>query len=108
MAVTNQNHQMFAGETKSIAVTVTNEATGALVDFTAATVTWRIKRGSTTILSKTVGAGITVGTLTIALATGDSTSLSGNYSHELRATLADGTVTTLFTGMLFVLTTEIP
>lgn len=111
MATTNQNFQMFADETKVLSFTVTNESTGALVDFTGATITFRVKRGSTTLFSKTVGSGISVtgtGTFTVTIATGVTTSMSGNYSFECRATLGDGTVTTMATGTMQVLTTEIP
>lgn len=101
MPTRDQNHQMVAGETKVFTVTCTNLATGALVDFSGAVITWKVKRGSTTVLSKS-GSVTGTGIFTITLAGSDTTSLSGRYSHECRATLGDGTVATLFTGDLVV------
>lgn len=112
MATLNQNHSMFAGETKTFSVTCTSVSTGALVDFTAATITWSLfPNGSTTAtLTKTVGAGITVtgtGTFTITLSASNTSSLLGTYIHQCRATLSDGTVTTLFSGTINVSATLI-
>lgn len=103
MALDKQDFSIFAGETKTLSVTSTTESTGALIDFTGATITWILKNGSTTVLTKTVGSGITVtgtGTFTIALTAVNTTGLSGFYQHECRTTLADGTVSTLFTGTM--------
>ena len=111
MSTPTNNFTMVAGETMTLNVTSIYETTGALVDFTGATITWVMKQGSTTILTKTVGVGITVtglGTFDIALATGNTTGLSGEYQHECRATLADGTVTTLFRGTATLEPTIIP
>lgn len=109
MAAQAQNFRLYAGETKTITVTATNEQTGALLDFSGATIVWKVKQGSTTILTKqTGGSGISVtgtGIFTITIDTGDTTSLSGNYPHECRATLADGTVATLLVGTMTVDTT---
>lgn len=111
MPAIQQNFDMYAGETIQLPATITYASSGALVDFSAATITFRIKRGSTTLLSKTVGSGITVtgsGTFTVTIDTGDTTSMSGNYSYEIRATLASGTVSTMIVGTIYVATTEVP
>lgn len=113
MSVSGQNHTMVEKETKVFTVDVVDQDDGAAVDLTSATITWRVKEGSTTKFSKTVGSGITLtspttGRFTITLATGDTSGLSGQYEHECRATLSDGTITTLFTGRLVVQPTLIP
>ena len=105
MAKYNQNHTMRAGETKTIRVTVRNRATGALVSFTSATITWTVKQNSTTLVTKTVGSGITVistGIFDMTLDTGDTTTASGDYTHEVRGTLADGTVTSMTLGTISI------
>jgi hypothetical protein len=96
---------MCAGETKTITVTCRNKATGALIDFTNATGTWRVKSATSTVLTKTIGSGITgsaSGVLTITIATGDTTGFDGEYRHACRVTLSDSTVTDLFDGILFI------
>lgn len=102
MAEFNQNHTMFAGETKTITVTCRVRSTNALIDFTGATaLTWKAVRGSTAHITKTPS-GNSSGVLTITLATGDTTSMSGEYAHECRVTLADTSVVTLFSGVLTI------
>lgn len=106
MSKHNQNHSMAAGETKSISIPCVAESTGVAIDFTAATVAWTVKnRSGTTIISKTLISGISAsgGTLTISLATGDTTnSMTGSNPHECWALLASGTNTLLFDGSLTV------
>lgn len=103
MALEGQDFTMYAGETKTLSVTgIVNVATGALVDFTGATpIKWVMYRAGVLVVSKTLGAGITVaglGALTIVTGLNSVTGLSGEYEHECRATLSDGTTATLFVG----------
>lgn len=113
MADTDQNITLYAGEIKTVSVTVTDLNAGAVEDLTSATISWKVKSGTTTALSKTVGSGITLdsdpttGVFTISLQAADTSSLSGTYSHEARVTLSDGTVATLFTGQFRVIPTLI-
>lgn len=112
MAETGQDFDLYAGETKTVGVTIRNKsASNALVDLSGASMTWVARRGSSTAISKTIGGGITVtgtGTCDIALAAGDSTSLSGEYEHEARVTLASGTIATHMIGKMTVHATIIP
>ena len=112
MAAPINNHTMFAGETRTFTVTSRDDATGALIDFTSATIEWIVKDASgASVIDKTVGSGITVtatGVFTISLATAATSSLSGDYAHECVTVLADGTRATLFTGTLHVNPTLVP
>lgn len=108
MPDTSQDVEIYAGEIRSLVVTVTNNNDRAVEDLTGASVSWKVKSGTTTALSKTVGSGITLatdpttGVFTISLQAADSSSLSGVYSHEARVTLSDGTIATVFTGRFVV------
>lgn len=110
MTVRAQDFTMFEEETRTLDVSAYDED-DALIDFSGATITWRVKDGNTTILTKTVGSGITVtgtGTFSIALDSADTLGLSGDYQHECVAVLADTTRDTLFTGTLTVEPTLVP
>jgi len=105
MAEYDQNHTMFAGETKTITCTNRVKSTNALIDFTAATITWVLKKGSTAELTKTTSSGISVtatGIFTITLTSANTSSLVGDYEHECRATLQDSSVVTLFSGVITI------
>lgn len=109
MAWTNQNIDIYAGEIVSVVVTVDDlNNVPSPEDLTSASVSWKVKSGGTTAISKTVGSGITLasdpttGVFTISLQASDTSSLSGTYSHEARVTLSDGTVATVMTGSFIV------
>lgn len=108
MPDTSQDIEVYAGEIRSIVVTVTNNNDRAVEDLTSASVSWKVKSGSTTAISKSVGSGITLasdpttGVFTISLQASDTTSLSGVYSHEARVTLSDGTIATVSVGRFVV------
>lgn len=102
------NYTMFAGETKTITVTSRDDDTNALIDFTSATIEWTLQQAGTEVLNKTQASGISVtgtGIFTITLSSANTTGFSGEYGHECRATLQDGTVATLFTGTITILPT---
>lgn len=113
MAETNQNLTVWAGEIRSIVVTVWDLNTGAVEDLTSASVSWKVKRGSSTAISKSVGSGITLasdpttGVFTISLQAANTSSLEGEYQHEARVTLSDGTIATVLTGRFTVIATLI-
>lgn len=108
MPDTSQDIEVYAGEIRSVVVTVTNNNDRAVEDLTGASVSWKVKSGTTSILSKSVGSGITLasdpttGVFTISLQAADTSSLSGVYSHEARVTLADGTIATVSVGRFVV------
>jgi hypothetical protein len=90
----NQNAELWEGEYKTLAVSVV-DASSVAVNLTGATITWKLttqQGGGTTLLTKTIGSGITVvsaagGTLTITFAAVDTVDLGGlTYYHELEIT----------------------
>ena len=115
MAETSQNLEIFAGEIHTFRCFVADKNNRErAADLTGATITWILKQGSSTILTKTVGSGITLATdpttgyFDVAWSAANGTSLSGVYDHEARVTLADGTIATVETGTLLVKLTKIP
>ncbi len=95
------------GTSLSLSVTARGES-GAALDLTGASVTWRIAtedRRATRIV-KTAGAGVTVtdapsGRFTVALVPGDTAGLPpGLYEHAAEVTEPDGTVSTVLRGRL--------
>lgn len=96
----NQNFEMYAGDTKNIEVTI------AGVNLTGASVKWALKRTvyeADAVISKDTTGGISItnasgGVFVIALAPGDTTSLSGDYYHEAEITDSASNVSTVFTG----------
>lgn len=106
MSVDGQDITIFAGETLVITDTVRRKSTGALEDFTgASSIIFTLEQNGTEILTKTLGVGITAnssGVVTITLTAANTAGLRGDYQWELRATLADTTVTTTTTGAFTV------
>lgn len=111
MTRTNQDLTMFQQETRNILCEFRDE-NGALVDLGSATITWvaRATTPASNVLSKTVGAGISVtgtGAFTITLSQADTASLSGVYYHECVVEIgADRD--TIFTGQLNIFPSVIP
>ena len=107
MTTTAQDFTMYAGDTNTITVTVTDSA-GAVVNITGATITWKLleEQGGTIALTKTVGSGIIItngagGIFTIALAATDTASLlAGAYYHEAELTDTSSNVSTILIGTL--------
>lgn len=95
------NHRMWSGETKAITVTVTGAST-----LVGASITWLVKDpNGTTVLTKTVGSGISISSATvfvIALDSVDTATFAGEYAHEARGTLADNSVVTFLYGTLYI------
>ena len=105
MAIHDQNHTMSAGESKVFTATVRTRAANALVSFTSATITWRLKSSTATVLTKTTVSGISItstGVFTITLDPADTVGFSGEYRHECRAVLSDTSVVVMFDGILFI------
>lgn len=98
-----------AGETWIIDVTC-RDAAGAPINLTGAQIAWRLKRGGQVALDVTLGTGITVvsaaaGTISIRVTPAMQTAANitaQHYSHELRITTADGTVSTQTRGAFLV------
>ena len=109
-----QNFEMFSGDDKNIQFTITDEDNAAS-DITGASATWACSRRvkTSTLISKTVGSGITIvsgvgGVLLVSLAQADTASLRGDYYHELEIVDAAGKKTTAAYGTMTVLTDHIP
>ena len=105
-----QDFEIVSGDNSSVQFDVTNQS-GAVVDITSATATWALARRnhSTTLVSKTVGDGITIvdgpnGVLLVSLDQTDTASLSGDYYHELQIVQSSGRKTTAAYGTASVLT----
>lgn len=102
---------MRAGDSKSLIVTVKDANTGAVVNLTSATITWKVGltlKRTTTALTKIVAAGQialtspTLGIFTITLAASDTASLEGDYVHEAKITFADATINRSLRGIMSV------
>ena len=86
----DQSFEMWAGESREITCTVTDEDTSASVDLTGASVSWVLQTslGGTTLLTKstanTGACGITVSgcTFSFYLVHADTDAIAGPYYHE--------------------------
>lgn len=109
MATTN--FSMFAGDDKTLQVTVTDED-GDPVNLTAASIKWQCARslGKASAISKTAtsGGGITItgaatGDFEVTLDDTDTEDLAGTYQHEAEVTFSDGTISTVLSGTMKVI-----
>lgn len=103
------NFAMFAGDDKTISVTVT-DPNGDPVNLTSATIKWQAARslGKASVISKTTSSGITItdaanGEFEVTLSDTDTDDLSGTYQHEAEVTFADGTKSTVLSGTMKVI-----
>ena len=108
MTATGQNVTMRSGDTKRLQFTVT-DAAGTAVDLTGATITWVLaaKLGGTTLLTKTIGFGITVndasaGRFHVDLDPADTAALAGTYYHEAEVVDALGNKSTVAVGRITI------
>ena len=96
---------MWSGDDKTITVTVTDSA-GAAQDITLATITYKLQPAvddATGVVTKTVGAGVTItvpasGIFTVDLDPVDTAGFAGDYYHEAQVTSAGGVVATVLVG----------
>jgi hypothetical protein len=106
----NTHLEITRGDDETIAIAVTDQDTGAVVDLTGSTLRWMVKSlpgdaDAAALLSKTNGAGITLtnasqGLATIAVAATDTAALAaGMYWWELQGRLA-GLISTLASGRI--------
>lgn len=100
---------MFAGDTKTLQVTVKDE-NGDAVDLTGASIRWQASRSVNkrpADLEKSVGDGITItdataGRFDVTLDSADTEDLRGDFYHEAEVIDASGNVSTVFTGTLTI------
>lgn len=101
MAQDGQDVDFYCGDDVQLIFTVVDEA-GVALDFTGYTLQWILARkaGDSSILSKTIGSGITVSTniVTVSLAHTETAPLRNAYWHQLVGTDSGGIVSTLSTG----------
>lgn len=101
---------MFAGDDKSIAVTVTDGSTGAAVALTGATATWALATapGTAALVTKTSADGdIAIGgddanVVTVTLEPTDTAALDGVYIHELQLVDGASKTHTVYQGTIYV------
>lgn len=98
---------MFAGDSRTIKVTVRNEQ-GDVVNITGATLKWQAARtlADAAVISKASDAGIVLtepaaGVFTVTLNAADTDALEGLYYHEAEMVLA-GNPSTVLTGSMVV------
>ncbi len=99
------NLSVMQGEDWTRAFQMTDD-NGTLIDFTGATVQWSFARGydSDAVAKLTNGSGITVSgtTITATLSRTITKDLLGEYVHDLRIQMADGSRTFPVVGALSV------
>lgn len=110
MTQKNQDFEMYAGDTKKINVTATEN--GSPMDLTGATIKWGIVKNSVKVVSKDLTNGISItnplgGNFTITLNPADTSTINGNYYHEAEVTDSVGNISTIMTGVIKILKSEI-
>lgn len=98
MALKNQAVEVWVGEDVVLQYGPIKDSSGSNIDFTGATITWRMTTnpgGGTSILTKTTGSGITLisgnTTFEVAIADTDLASVvAKTYYHEVQVTLSSG------------------
>ena len=104
MTNTDQLLRLTSGDTARLEVVVTDDL-GSPKDISGASIRWALtdRRGTSTILEKTVGDGITItapdaGEFEVLVDPADTADLSGRYRHEAEVTDAYGNVSTVLSG----------
>lgn len=103
MTLRNQNFTMYAGNNKTIVVTITKED-GSAIDLTGYTSVWAIRQKESSTKNDAVITNVTGqgNQLTITLVPEDTQNLAGTYFHECQITDMFGYVSTVFTGMVII------
>jgi hypothetical protein len=96
----------YTGDSRNLLITVVDQNDG-VITITDAAIEWILISQGKTVLSKEVGAGITIsnptaGQFTISLTANDTRSLSGTYQHMTRVTTSDGNSSIVLTGTITV------
>lgn len=100
---------MTAGDTKTLGISVIEKDDGSATTITGATINWKVSRSprQTAVISKSTADDISItsgtgGTLTISLSASDTSSLLGDFYHELQITFASGEVATVLRGKMTI------
>jgi hypothetical protein len=110
VGATNQDFGIYSGNSPTISITVYQSDGVTPLNLTGMTAQWRLCSlfDPTPIVTKTVGAGISIlnaaaGTVAISLTTADTDNLGGQpYRHELEIIDGAGNRTTVTTGTVTV------
>lgn len=105
MAARNQNFDFYAGDSKIVRITVTDENGDPVPLDTITAADWRLSRepGGPALISKAHGSGVTVtnpagGVVQVVLQPADTAGREGFYAHELVITDDVNQVTHTTTG----------
>jgi hypothetical protein len=104
-ALIDQDFDMFAGESKTIQVTVT-DTTGGFKDITSATINWALQKITTIIVEKTTPTEIVIvdgpgGLFNVTLLPADTEGLGpGLYQHQAEVTDSTGVTEVVFSGTI--------
>jgi len=109
MTTINQNFSLYAGDSKNINITVTDD-NGVPVNLSDCKIIWGVKRNARasryavvkTSLDDIIITDTQNGKATIRIMPNDTFGLSGDFYHEAEFTDAMGNVTTLFLGTMTV------
>lgn len=107
MAATNQDITIYAGETKYLRVTVTNDV-GAAKNLTGATIRWHMRKLAETYIEKEYPTGITIesaagGIFVVNLLPADTEDLgTGTYGHQAEITDSNNVTSTVMSGTVTI------
>ena len=84
----SQDFSLYSGDSMQLNASIVDE-NNAPVDLTGATIKWVLANDTATVLSKSIGNGITItnaaqGQCAIAITSVDTQILSGSYTHAAR------------------------
>lgn len=108
----NESFRLFAGNTASFNVSVSDQNGSAYGLENVTAIQWILSQNNTVVTTKSLSSGISVtsipgGTFDIMLLNTDTVGRSGPHKHECHITLTDGSRYTLFTGELTLQATMI-
>jgi len=97
---------LYSGDSRNLIINVTDENNSS-INLTGASIEWILTSSNSTILSKSVGAGIAInnptnGQFTISISSANTRNLSGIYQHLVRVTTTDGNSSIVLTGNITI------
>jgi len=107
MVATSQDFTMYAGETKYLRVTVTNDA-GAAKNLTGAAIKWNMRKLGETYIEKVYPTGISIesavgGIFVVNILPGDTEDLgTGTYGHQAEITDSGSVISTVLSGTVTI------
>jgi len=97
---------LYSGDSRNLIINVVDENSN-VINLTNATIEWILINQNSTILSKSVGEGITItnptnGQFKIEIAITETKNLAGDYEHMARVITANGDSSIVFTGKITI------